>query len=73
MMLGKEKITLFGLGLMAGTFGLKLATSKTAKKAYVKTLATGLKAKAECDKMIEEAKANVDDIMAEAKLVSEHE
>lgn len=72
-MVGKDKMALFGLGLMAGSVGLKLVTSKQAKKAYVKAIAAGLKTKAECDKMIEAAKASVDDIVAEAKHVNENE
>ena len=71
--IGKEKTAVFGLGLLAGTAAVKILTSKLAKKAYVKIVATGLKAKAGCNKIIEEAKANADDIVAEAKYVNDKE
>lgn len=57
---------LVGAGFLLGTAGLKAATSKTARKGYVKTIACGLKAKEEVETVIDEAKAEFDDMMAEA-------
>jgi hypothetical protein len=58
---------LVGAGFLAGTAGVKALTSKTAHKIYVKGLVQGLKAKECCESMVEEAKAQFDDIMAEAE------
>ena len=57
---------LIGAGFLLGTAGVKAATSKTARKGYVKTIACGLKAKEEVETVIDEAKAEFDDMMAEA-------
>lgn len=58
---------LVGAGFLAGTAGVKAVTSKTARKIYVKGLVQGLKAKENCETLVEEAKAQFDDIMAEAE------
>lgn len=58
---------LVGAGFLAGTAGVKAVTSKTARKIYVKGLVQGLKAKESCETLVEEAKAQFDDIMAEAE------
>ncbi len=72
-MIGKGKLVLFGAGLLFGTAGTKILTGKAAKKACVKAVAAGLKAKAEFDRIVEAAKANVDDIVAEAKYTNDKE
>ena len=58
---------LVGAGFLAGTAGMKAITSKTARKLYVKGLVQGLKAKENCESLVEEAKAQFDDIRAEAE------
>ncbi len=58
---------LVGAGFLAGTAGVKAVTSKTARKIYVKGLVQSLKAKENCESLVEEAKAQFDDIMAEAE------
>ena len=58
---------LVGAGFLAGTAGVKAVTSKTARNIYVKGLVQGLKAKENCESLVEEAKAQFDDIMAEAE------
>ncbi|HWQ78383.1 MAG TPA: DUF6110 family protein [Anaerovoracaceae bacterium] len=63
----KNEWAIFGLGVLAGTVGWKILKSESAKQVYVKLVTTGLQAKAGYDKVIENAKANVDDIVAEAK------
>lgn len=68
----KTKNCLFtGLGFLIGTVGLKLITSPTAKKGYVHAMAQGMKAKDEYNDMVEQAKAEYDDIKAEAAYVAE--
>ena len=58
------------LGFLIGTVGLKAATSETAKKGYVHAMAQGMKAKSEYADMIEQAKAEFDDMKAEAEFVA---
>mgnify|MGYP004511271183 CR=1 FL=1 len=58
---------LVGAGFLAGTAGVKAVTSKTARKIYVKGLVQSLKAKENCESLVEEAKAQFDDLMAEAE------
>ena len=57
---------LIGAGFVLGSAGLKLATSAPAKRAYVKGLVCGMKAKESIETVIDEAKAEFDDIVAEA-------
>ena len=59
-----------GLGFLIGTAGLKAATSETAKKGYVHAMARGMKAKSEYEGMVEQAKAEFDDLKAEAEYVA---
>ena len=58
---------LVGAGFLAGTAGVKAVTSKTARKIYVKGLVQSLKAKENCESLVEEAKAQFDDLMAETE------
>ena len=61
------KYALFtGLGFLLGTAGVKAVTSETARKGYVHAMAQGMMAKAEYENMVEQAKAEYDDIKAEA-------
>lgn len=57
---------LVGAGFLLGTAGIKAVTSKPAKKAYVKGIVCGMKAKEQVETMVDEAKAEFDDLMAEA-------
>ena len=67
----KTKNCLFtGLGFLIGTIGLKAATSQTAKKGYVHAMAQGMKAKAEYNNIVEQAKAEFDDMKAEAEYIA---
>lgn len=59
-----------GLGFLIGTVGLKAATSSTAKKGYVHAMAQGMKAKAEYENIVEQAKAEFDDLKAEAEYIA---
>ena len=58
---------LVGLGFLAGTAGIKLLKSKPVRTACVKSIAQGMKAKDYCESIVDEAKAEFDDIMAEAE------
>ncbi len=61
---------LVGSGFLAGTLGIKMLTSKTAKKCYVQGVAKGLQVKQGYQNIVEQAKAQVDDIMAEANYIN---
>ena len=65
------KYTLFtGLGFLIGTAGIKALTSKTARKGYVHAMAQGMRCKAEYENLVEQAKAEFDDIKAEASFIA---
>ena len=59
-----------GLGFLIGTVGVKAATSQTAKKGYVHAMAQGMKAKSEYNNIVEQAKAEFDDMKAEAEFIA---
>ena len=65
-----KNILFTGLGFLIGTVGLKAATSKTAKKGYVHAMAQGMKAKADSESIVEQAKAEFDDMKAEAEYIA---
>ena len=68
---GLGKITAFACGALFGTAGVKLLTSKDAKKAYARTTAAVLRVK---DCVMETAtniQENCEDILAEAKSINE--
>lgn len=65
------KYALFtGLGFLMGTAGIKAATSETARKGYVHAMAQGMMAKSEYENIVEQAKAEYDDIKAEASYLA---
>ena len=64
---------LVGAGFLLGSVGLKAVTSKKAKKIYVKGIVQGMRAKEEVETMIDEARAEFDDLLAEAGYVKEFE
>ena len=64
---------LVGAGFLLGSVGLKAATSKKAKKIYVKGIVQGMRAKEEVETMIDEARAEFDDLLAEAGYVKDAE
>ena len=59
-----------GLGFLIGTVGIAALTSDTAKKGYVHAMAQGMKAKKGYQDIVEEAKAEYDDIVAQATYMS---
>ena len=62
---------LLGAGFLMGTVGIKALTSPRAKRVYVQGVAKGLQAKAAYQDVVEQAKAQVDDIVAEANYINE--
>ncbi len=58
-------------GFALGTLGLKALSSSAAKKCYVQGVAKSLQAKAAYQDVVEQAKAQVDDIVAEANYINE--
>ena len=57
---------LIGGGFLLGTAGMQAVTSAPAKRAYVQGIACGIRAKNCYQDMVEQAKAEVDDMVAEA-------
>ena len=70
MQRGTKNFLWAGLGFLIGTVGLKAATSQTAKKGYVHAMAQGMMAKDEYCSMVEKAKAEYDDMKAEASYIA---
>ena len=68
-----RQIGLVAAGFTLGTLGVKALTSAVAKKFYVQVVSKGLQAKAAGQDIIEQAKSNVDDIVAEANYLNEQE
>lgn len=62
-----------GLGFLIGTAGVKAVTSETARKGYVHAMAQGMKAKAEYENIVEQAKAEYDDMKAEASYLAKED
>lgn len=62
---------LLGAGVVIGSVGVKVLTSDSAKRVYVKAVAAGLRAKSACEDTLESARAEVDDIIAEASYLNE--
>lgn len=58
-------------GLVFGTAGLKLLSSKDAKNAYVHTVAAGLRMKECVLDTVEKVQENAEDVLAAAKAVNE--
>lgn len=61
---------LVGAGFLLGTIGVKALTSDAAKKCYVQGVAKGLQAKSCYENIVEQAKIEVDDIVAEANYIN---
>lgn len=61
---------LLGAGFLMGTVGIKALTSQQARRCYVKGVACGLRAKDGYERIVEEAKAEADDIVAEASYIN---
>ena len=65
------KLALFVGGTLFGSAGIKLLTSKDAKKAYTHTTAAVLRCKEQVMKDVELVQENCADILADAKAINE--
>ena len=65
------KIALFVGGTLFGSAGIKLLTSKDAKKAYTHTTAAVLRCKEQVMRDVELVQENCSDIWADAKAINE--
>lgn len=66
-----KEVGLFAGGLAAGILGAKVLSSQGAKKVYVKTTATALRAKDCVMGAVNKVQENAEDVLAEAKAVNE--
>ena len=66
-----KKAGLFLGGVLFGTAGIKILSSKDAKKAYVHTVAAALRAKESVMETVTKVQENAEDVLAEAKAVNE--
>lgn len=64
---GHKALSLIAAGFLLGTVGVKALTSRQAKDVYVQGIAAGMRAKNSADELIERAKEQVDDMVAEAE------
>ena len=65
------KLALFAGGTLFGSFGIKLLSSKDAKKAYVHAMAAGLRMKDSVMQSVTTVQENASDILASAKELNE--
>lgn len=65
------KLGIFAAGLLFGTAGVKILTSKDAKKVYTHTTAAVLRAKESVMKTVTDVRENAGDILADAKEINE--
>ena len=66
-----KKAGIFAGGVLFGTAGLKVLTSKDAKKLYTNTIAAVLRAKTCVLKTTSAVQENAEDILAEAKAIND--
>lgn len=71
MKLNLKKVGLFAGGVLFGTAGIKVLTSKDAKKLYTNVTAAVLRAKECVMTVVSNAKENAGDILADAKNINE--
>ena len=65
------KLGIFAAGVLFGTAGVKILTSKDAKKVYTHTTAAVLRAKESVMKTVTDVRENAGDILADAKEINE--
>ena len=66
-----KKLGLFAAGVLFGTAGIKLLSSKDAKKVYTETAAAVLRAKECVMGTVTAVREGADDILADAKEINE--
>lgn len=67
----KTKTGFFAAGVLFGTAGIKVLSSKDAKKVYTQCTAAALRAKECVLKVVANVQANAEDVYAEAKQINE--
>ena len=66
-----KKLALFLGGVVFGTAGIKVLSSKDAKKVYTKCTAAALRTKDSIMKTVTTIQENAEDVLAEAKKINE--
>ena len=66
-----KKFGLFAAGVLFGTAGIKVLSSKDAKKVYTHTTAAVLRAKDSVMETVTAVRENAEDIYADAKAINE--
>ena len=66
-----KKLGLFAAGVLFGTAGLKILSSKDAKKVYAHTTAAAIRAKDSVMTVVTAVREGADDIYADAKAINE--
>lgn len=66
-----KKFGLFAAGVLLGTAGIKVLSSKDAKKVYTHTTAAVLRAKDSVMETVTTVRENVEDIYADAKAINQ--
>ena len=66
-----KKFGLFAAGVLFGTAGLKILSSKDAKKVYTHTTAAVLRAKDSVMETVTAVRENAEDIYADAKAINQ--
>ena len=66
-----KKFGLFAAGVLLGTAGIKVLSSKDAKKAYTHTTAAVLRAKDSVMETVTAVRENAEDIYADAKAINQ--
>ena len=66
-----KKFGLFAAGVLFGTTGIKMLSSKDAKKVYTHTTAAVLRAKDSVMETVTTVRENAEDIYADAKAINE--
>lgn len=69
--LNSKKTGIFAAGVLFGTAGVKILSSKDAKKVYTSCTAAALRAKESIMKTVTAVQANAEDIYAEAQQINE--
>lgn len=70
---GGQKTGLFALGVLFGTAGIKILSSRDAKKVYTRCTAAALRAKDSVMKTVTTVQENAQDIYAEAQQINEEQ
>ena len=66
-----KNVALFAGGVLFGTAGIKVLSSKDAKKLYVQTTAAALRTKECVMDTVNQVQENAEDVLAEARAINE--